>query len=54
MEVLSHVNNLQDYARSLKDTRLASLKHPQEFFNIRQISKPKDWQEYMKRASYNM
>lgn len=54
MEVLSHVNNLQDYARSLKDTRLASLKPPAEFFNIRQVSRPKDTQEYMKRASYNM
>ncbi|KAK1923093.1 putative ER to Golgi transport-related protein [Papiliotrema laurentii] len=54
MEVLSHVNNLQDYARSLKDTRLASLKPPAEFFNIRQVSRPKDTQEYMKRASYNI
>lgn len=54
MEVLNHVNNLQDYARNLKDTRLSSLKHPQEFFNVRQMSRPSDMQEYMKRASYNM
>jgi hypothetical protein len=54
MEVLSHLNNLQNYAVSLKDTRLSSIKHPTEFFNVRQISRPKDMQEYMKRASYNM
>jgi hypothetical protein len=54
MEVLNHVNNLQDYARNLKDTRLASLKHPAEFFNVRQMSRPKDTQEYLKRAGYNV
>jgi len=54
MEVLTHVNNLQDYARNLKDTRLASLKHPAEFFNVRQMSRPKDAQEYLKRAGYNV
>ena len=54
MEVVGHLNNIQDYARSFKDTRLSSIKHPAEFFNWRQFSRPKDMQEYMKRASYNM
>lgn len=54
MEILSHVNNIQDYAKNLQNTRLSSLKHPTEFFNWRQVSKPKDTQEYLKRASYNV
>ncbi|ORX41035.1 prenylated rab acceptor PRA1 [Kockovaella imperatae] len=54
MEVVNHLNNLQDYARTLKDTRLSSIKHPAEFFNWRQFSRPKDMQEYMKRAGYNV
>lgn len=54
MEALGHIQNLQGYANSLKDTRLASLKHPAEFFNYRQVSRPKDMQEYMKRAGYNV
>jgi len=54
MEVVSHLTNFQDYAKSLRDTRLSTLKHPAEFFNYRQVSRPKDTQEYLKRASYNM
>ena len=54
MDVVNQINNLQNYAQGLKNTRLSSLKHPAEFFNWRQVSKPKDMQEYMKRASYNM
>ena len=54
MEAVSHFNNLQTYAKSLRDTRLSSLKHPAEFFNYRQVSRPKDTQEYLKRAGYNM
>ncbi|KAK6906638.1 hypothetical protein I204_00553 [Kwoniella mangroviensis CBS 8886] len=54
MEVLGHVNNLSEYARSLKDTRLSSLRHPGEFFDYQRVSRPKDMQEYLKRASYNV
>ncbi|CAD6581587.1 MAG: hypothetical protein TREMPRED_003028 [Tremellales sp. Tagirdzhanova-0007] len=54
MEAVSHFNNLQTYAKSLRDTRLSSLKHPAEFFNYRQVSRPKDTQEYLKRAGYNI
>lgn len=54
MEVLNHLNSVQDYAKSLGHTRLASLKHPSEFFNYRQVSRPKDTQEYLKRAGYNV
>jgi len=54
MEVVSHLNNLQDYAKSLGDSRLSSLKHPAEFFNYRQVSRPKDMQEYLRRAGYNV
>jgi hypothetical protein len=54
MDVVTHLNNVQDYAKSLKDTRLSSLKHPAEFFNYRQLSRPKDTQEYLKRAGYNV
>ncbi|WWC65072.1 uncharacterized protein I303_107686 [Kwoniella dejecticola CBS 10117] len=54
MEVLGHVNNISEYARSLKDTRLSSLRHPGEFFDYQRVSRPKDMQEYLKRASYNV
>ncbi|WWC92274.1 uncharacterized protein L201_007228 [Kwoniella dendrophila CBS 6074] len=54
MEVLGHVNNLSEYARSLKDTRLSSLRHPGEFFDYQRVSRPKDMQEYLKRANYNV
>ncbi|WRT70684.1 uncharacterized protein IL334_007682 [Kwoniella shivajii] len=54
MEVLGHVNNISEYARSLKDTRLSSLRHPGEFFDYQRVSRPKDTQEYLKRASYNV
>ena len=54
MEIASHLSNLQDYAKSLRETRLSSLRHPGEFFNYRQVSRPKDMQEYLKRAGYNL
>jgi hypothetical protein len=54
MDVVSQLHNVQEYAKSLKDTRLSTLKHPAEFFNYRQLSRPKDTQEYLKRAGYNL
>ncbi|ODN82923.1 hypothetical protein L202_01171 [Cryptococcus amylolentus CBS 6039] len=51
MDVLSHVNNLQNYAQSLKSTQI---RHPGEFFDYQRVSRPKDTQEYLKRASYNV
>ncbi|ORY26603.1 prenylated rab acceptor PRA1 [Naematelia encephala] len=54
MDVLQHINQVQDYAKSLQDTRLSSLKHPAEFFNYRQVSRPRDTQDYLKRAGYNI
>ncbi|WVQ95623.1 hypothetical protein IAU59_002721 [Kwoniella sp. CBS 9459] len=54
MEVIGHLNNVTEYAKSLKDTRLSSLRHPGEFFDYQRVSRPKDMQEYLKRASYNV
>ncbi|EIW69935.1 hypothetical protein M231_02071 [Tremella mesenterica] len=54
MEVAQHINNIQNYARSLKDTRLSSLKHPAEFFDYQRVSRPKDQSELMKRWGYNL
>ncbi|WVQ86039.1 hypothetical protein IAT38_008207 [Cryptococcus sp. DSM 104549] len=51
MEVVGHLNNLQEYAKSLKKT---SIRHPGEFFDYQRVSRPKDTQEYLKRASYNV
>ncbi|WVN89705.1 uncharacterized protein L203_104935 [Cryptococcus depauperatus CBS 7841] len=55
MDVVNNINNIQNYARnfknSLKDTKI---RHPGEFFDYQRISRPKDMQEYLKRASYNV
>ena len=54
MDIINQVNSLQTYARSVGETRLSSLRHPGEFFDYQRFSRPKDMQEYMKRASYNL
>jgi hypothetical protein len=68
VQQVANIANVQNYATSLRETRLGSLKHPGEFFDWQrvgrgrqsmlsadeQVSRPKDTSEYMKRASYNM
>lgn len=39
---------------SLKNTRLAALRPPGEFFDWQRVSKPANSGEFMKRAGYNM
>lgn len=51
MDLVNHLNNVQNYAKSLKDTQI---RHPGEFFDYQRVSRPRDMQEYLKRASYNM
>jgi hypothetical protein len=35
---LANIANVQNYAAQFKDTRLASLKHPGEFFDYQKVS----------------
>ncbi|OXG99524.1 hypothetical protein C345_00378 [Cryptococcus neoformans A2-102-5] len=51
MDLVNHLNNVQNYAKSLKDTQI---RHPGEFFDYQRVSRPRDMQEYLKRASYNI
>jgi len=39
--------------RQFRETRLSTLKPPQEFFDHRQISRPKDFNEATSRITYN-
>lgn len=54
MEALNHLTRVQDYAKSLSNIRVGTIRHPGEFFDYQRVSRPKDMAEYMKRASYNM
>lgn len=54
MEALQGLTRVQDYAKSLSQIRVGSIRHPGEFLDYQRISRPKDMQEYMKRASYNV
>ncbi|WVF67283.1 hypothetical protein IAT40_002032 [Kwoniella sp. CBS 6097] len=50
MEQLSRVG---DFARNFRETRLSTLKTPQEFFDHRQLSRPADMNEATTRITYN-
>ncbi|OCF34232.1 hypothetical protein I317_02442 [Kwoniella heveanensis CBS 569] len=50
MEQLSRVGDL---ARNFRETRLSTLKTPQEFFDHRQLSRPADMNEATTRITYN-
>ncbi|WVQ94882.1 hypothetical protein IAU59_001966 [Kwoniella sp. CBS 9459] len=50
MEQLSKVS---DFARNFRETRLSTLKSPQEFFDHRQLSRPADMNEATTRITYN-
>ncbi|KAK4683770.1 PRA1 family protein 1, partial [Tremellales sp. Uapishka_1] len=54
MELVSNLNRLPDSLKSLRDTRLAALRHPAEFFDYQRVSRPADSAEFMKRAGYNI
>ncbi|ODN99474.1 hypothetical protein L198_03318 [Cryptococcus wingfieldii CBS 7118] len=51
MDVLGSLSSVQNYANSLRSTQI---RHPGEFFDYQRVSRPKDTQEYLKRASYNV
>ncbi|TXT11087.1 hypothetical protein VHUM_01838 [Vanrija humicola] len=54
MDMVGYLNTAQEHVRSLKETRLGAFRPVGEFFDVTRISRPKDWSDYMKRASYNM
>jgi hypothetical protein len=54
MELVQNLNRLPDALKSIRETRLSALRPPAEFFDYQRISRPKDTQEFMKRAGYNM
>jgi hypothetical protein len=54
MEMMNHLQRAQDMAQNLRSIRVGTLRHPGEFFDYQRVSRPKDWAEYMKRASYNV
>jgi hypothetical protein len=54
MDVVQQLAKVQDFAKTLRDARFGAIRHPGEFFDYQRVSRPKDMQEYMKRASYNM
>ncbi|CCF59753.1 hypothetical protein KAFR_0H03430 [Kazachstania africana CBS 2517] len=47
------VDNIKAQAQSLQ-SRLSSLRPPQEFFNVKNISKPPNFSELQARVSYNL
>lgn len=54
MDAVGYVATAQEHLRSLKNTRLAALRPPGEFFDWQRVSKPANSGEFMKRAGYNM
>lgn len=54
MDVVQQLAKVQDFAKNLRDARFGAIRHPGEFFDYQRVSRPKDMQEYMKRASYNV
>ena len=54
MEMMNHLQRAQDMAQNIRNIRVGTLRHPGEFFDYQRVSRPKDWSEYMKRASYNV
>ncbi|WOO79325.1 PRA1-like protein [Vanrija pseudolonga] len=54
MDMVGYLNTAQEHVRSLKETRLGAFRPVGEFFDVTRISRPKDWSDYMKRASYNI
>ncbi|RSH85279.1 hypothetical protein EHS25_005086 [Saitozyma podzolica] len=54
MDVVQQLAKVQDFAKNLRDARFGAIRHPGEFFDYQRVSRPKDMQEYMKRASYNI
>lgn len=54
MEMMNHLGRAQEMAKNIGSIRVGTLRPPLEFFDWQRVSRPKDTQEYMKRASYNM
>ncbi|EJT51233.1 ER to golgi family transport-related protein [Trichosporon asahii var. asahii CBS 2479] len=54
MDAVGYVATAQEHLRSLKNTRLAALRPPGEFFDWQRVSKPANSGEFMKRAGYNI
>ncbi|KAK4689227.1 PRA1 family protein 1, partial [Tremellales sp. Uapishka_1] len=47
------VMKVADVARHFRETKLSTLKSPQDFFDHRQLSRPKDMDEATSRITYN-
>ncbi|WVQ75727.1 hypothetical protein IAR50_005357 [Cryptococcus sp. DSM 104548] len=50
---MEYITKVTDIARNFKETRLSTLKSPQEFFDHRQLSRPQDFNEATSRLTYN-
>ncbi|KAL7424465.1 Prenylated Rab acceptor 1 [Cryptotrichosporon argae] len=47
------VQKVTDFARNFRETRLSTLKSPRDFFDHRQLSRPRDLNEATSRITYN-
>ncbi|ORX39410.1 ER to Golgi transport-related protein [Kockovaella imperatae] len=50
---MEYINKVTDVARNFRETRLSTLKPPQEFFDHHQLSRPKDLNDATARITYN-